>query len=76
MADSGSLGSDYSIGAFPVSLKPDSVVRLGEAHFQPVTPGAYELHAEMLDAKGRQISEKYFRIHGGKVTLAIGAVNG
>jgi beta-mannosidase len=56
----GPAGEAALSGAFPVSLKPDSVVRLGEAEFRPATPGAYELHAEMLDAQGRHISENIF----------------
>jgi beta-mannosidase len=47
-------------GQFPVSLPADSVERLGTAEWKPSTPGAYQLHAEMLDAQGKLISENIY----------------
>jgi beta-mannosidase len=53
-------GKTYQSGAFPVSLPPDSVGRLGEAQFTAQVAGAYQLRAEMLDAFQQPISENIF----------------
>ncbi len=47
-------------GAFPVSLKADSSVKLGAAAWTAAEPGSYELRAEVVDAQGKVISENIY----------------
>jgi beta-mannosidase len=53
-------GAALREGSFPVSLEADSVVKLGAAEFTADRPGPHELRAEMVDSRGRRISENIF----------------
>jgi hypothetical protein len=47
-------------GKWVASLLPDSVSRLGEVQWKPISVGAYELHAEVKDGTGRTLSENVY----------------
>jgi beta-mannosidase len=47
-------------GKWPVSMPEDSVQRLGTAEWEAAGHGAYELRAEVLDERGKRISENVF----------------
>jgi hypothetical protein len=53
-------GSDLPHGSIPITLAADSVQPVGSAEFSTRTPGEYQLHAELIGANGRRISENIF----------------
>jgi len=48
-------------GEFLVNMTPDSATRAGAAEWIAREPGVYELHASILDARGKRISENVYQ---------------
>jgi beta-mannosidase len=53
-------GAVVHSGTYAVSLEADAAVRLGNAEWTAAEPGRYELHAAVVDARGKQISENIY----------------
>jgi len=53
-------GNPVSEGNWPVSMAPDSAVRLGEVQWKTANPGRYKLDAEVINKTGEQLSENTF----------------
>ena len=47
-------------GEFLVNMTPDSAIRAGTAEWTAGEPGAYELHASVVDTQGKRISENVY----------------
>jgi hypothetical protein len=53
-------GAVVHSGSYEVSLTADAAVRLGNAEWAAGEPGGYELHAAVVDAQGKLISENIY----------------
>jgi beta-mannosidase len=53
-------GTARADGEWPVSMEPDSAIRLGEAVWTATGPGHYQLRAEVVDRQSKQVSENVF----------------
>jgi beta-mannosidase len=55
-----SHGARASEGSWPVAFGEDCVFKIGEAEWIATSAGSYELHAEVIDQSGKQLSENIF----------------